>query len=153
MDNLLNDMHKLLMKDLITPILKTAFEKCGDSIALTKQKYMFMDIEGVKPIDLLDFMSKNEVPRDAEFGNNNVCLEWTVEVPTTDEERKAHMRKRFERYAWSAVYACLTGNGWRRVRWGQPEDDKNFKDTDIYDMYIVDDLEGLVAHYSLRFAR
>ena len=86
--------------------------------------------------------------------NNDVYLQWKVEVNKTEKELRAEARKRFERFAWYAIFKILSKDGYLRSPFNQGADYiEGFNDTTIYDLYINKDFDTLVAYYSLGFRK
>lgn len=148
------------MKNLITSALNDAMIKLVDQVPLTKKEMMSISIIDVSPLDLVNFMKDNNIPDDAEFGGrdngydawDDICLEWTIDVPTTDDDRLKFKRNRFSGVAFRFVYDTLIDNGYERTGYNSGLL-KDFDDTTVYDMYMAQDFDRLVKYYSLPFKK
>jgi len=151
------------MKDLIINALADAFKKLNKQIPTTKKKVVIVNLENkdVSPINLKQFMIDNNIPNDAYFhteecntlgGYVEVCLAYTIDVPTTEKDKLNFKRERFRNIAWKFVFDTLISNGYKRVGCYSNEF-KEFKDTTVYDMYINKEFDRLTKYYSLSFKK
>lgn len=148
------------MKELMIQALEEAFVKVNHAIPKTKKKFESVSIMDVNPIDLITFMEKNEIPETASFGGrdnghdgwNDILLEWTIYVPTTEKDNLTFLRKQFVNYAWRAMYDLLLQNGYKRVGYNTGHL-AQFDDTTVYDMYINKEFDRLEKYYSLPFVK
>ena len=147
------------METLIKLALLQAFEKVTESIPQTKKETVFVNIEDVKPIDLTDFMTDNNIPENAYFcGKDNGYDGWecnsylcyTVDVPTTEKDKLTFKKKQFNSRAFKCVFDILTINGYYRTGFNSGLL-KEFDDTTVFDMYINKDFDRLTKYYSLHF--
>lgn len=147
------------MKELIIQALFVALEKLERSVPKTKRELKEIRIGDVKPLELADFMKKNGVPDNAEFssrcseddGYDDIVLDWYIDVPTTHKDNMEYRKRRFDTYAFKAIYDLLIANGYRRKGFDSGLL-KNFKDTTPYEMYVKGDYDRMTEYYSLSFA-
>ena len=148
------------MQELLKDVLKGVLNRARKSTPQTKKSVRSISIIDVDPFDLQNFMKDNNIPESAYFhGRDNgydawddIILEWTVDVPTTDEDKDNYVRDRFNASAFKNVYDALTTNGYTRVGYSTGLL-KEFKDTTIYDMFIEEDFDRLEKYYSLPFKK
>lgn len=148
------------MKDLIIKALNDAYAKFDKTIPLTKKEDKFISIVGVNPFNIVQFMKNNNVPNDAVFGGtdngydgwNDTGLCWDIDIPTTDKDKIEFKRNKFSTKAFKFIFDILTTNGYKRVGFNSGLL-KQFDDTTVYDMYINNDYDRLVAYYSLSFTK
>ena len=143
------------MKELLKQPLAEAEASVNNSAPKTKNSYKSINIDDVDPKDLALFMKKNNVPDHAYFDADDelYCnLEWVVDVPTTNEDKLKHKRKRFNYRAWLSVRDVLLANGYKRVGYNSGLL-REFNDTTPYDMYMDGDFDRLVRYYSLPFEK
>ncbi len=146
------------MKDLIIIALNNAFTLLEKQIPQTKPKLIEVNIDDVSPLNIVQFMKDNNIPDTAYFGgkdNGNdgfseICLCYTVDIPTTDKDKLTYCKRRFTDIAWRKVYDLLLANGYKRVGYSTFFL-KEFDDTTVYDMYLAKDFDRLVKYYSLPF--
>lgn len=146
------------MKEFIIKALAEAMVKLDKQTPSIKKVPRSISIIDVNPLELTQFMKDNDVPDDAHFdGRDNgydafddILLTWTIEVPTTDDDKLKYRKKRFTDIAWRAVFDLLTTSGYKRVGYSTRLL-KDFDDTCVYDMYIAKDFDRLVKYYSLPF--
>lgn len=144
------------MKELIIKALNRAKELLERQVPLLKGVTKSISIEDISPLDLNRFMVDNNIPASAcfsvggDFDNPCVCLEWIIDVSTTDKDKLEFKRKRFERIAWKFVYDSLIAHGYKRKGFNSGLL-KDFKDTTVYDLYTNGDYDRLVGYYSLMF--
>jgi hypothetical protein len=151
------------MKDLIKNALADAFINLNKQIPTTKKKVVIVNLDdkGVKPINLKQFMIDNNIPDDAYFhteeyntlgGDVEVCLAYTIDVPTTEKDKLKFKKDKFRNIAWKYVFDTLISNGYKRVGCYSSEF-KEFDDTTVYDMYINKEFDRLTKYYSLSFKK
>ena len=149
------------MKDLIKKALDDAFILLEKRIPQTKKEIKYINIEDVKPSELTQFMKDNNIPDDADFvcGKPNgydsfdeVCLSFSVDIPTTEKEKLKFCRSAFTSIAWQFVYDLLIKNGYKRISYNSASL-KQFDGTSVYEMYINNDYDLLVKYYSLSFVK
>ena len=148
------------MKELIIEALTAAMAVADKRTPTTKKKTKYVNIEQVKPSDIVAFMKENNIPDDAEFGGkpngydafDQVCLCFDVTVETTGQDRENHKRNIFTSIAFSHVLGLLTQNGYKRVGYNSGLL-KEFADTTIYDLFVKEDFDRLETYYSLAFVK
>ena len=149
------------MKNLIITALDEAMKKLDKQTPSTKKVCKDINIDDVRPIDLVNFMEDNDIPRDAWFSSTqnsydafegDFKLEWEIDLPTTDKDKLAFRKKRFTQIAWKYVYDSLIANGYERVGFDSGKL-KEFYNTIIYEMYLAKDFDKLVKRYSLSFKK
>jgi len=148
------------MKDLIIQALNDAIVILDNRIPQTKKKTIYVNIDDVKPADILSFMKDNDIPATAEFGGkpngydafDEVCLVYDVDIPTTEKDKLKAKKDRFTNIAFRAVYDLLIANGYKRVGYRSGLL-KPFDNTTVYDMYINKEFDRLVEYYSLPFVK
>lgn len=148
------------MTELLISALDEAFIILNKSIPQTKKITKSISILDVKPIELVSFMRNNDIPDEAYFdgkdnrydGWNDIQLSWEVDVPTTDKDKLDFCRRRFNDIAFTLIYNSLTTNGFKRITLTSSFF-KEFKDTNIYDMYVNKDFERLEKYYSNYFVK
>jgi hypothetical protein len=148
---------EISMKVLIIKALNSAFELMNKKIPLTKKKSKSLQIQDVAPIDLFDFMTKNNIPNDCYFDAEGEDFEikypllcWEIDIPTTDEDQLTFKKTRFTGIAGVQVHHTLLNNGY--VKKNNALDvvlvSKLLYQTTVYDMYINKEWEKLVEYYS-----
>jgi hypothetical protein len=148
------------MKELIVQALSAAIVLLESRIPQTKKKTIYVNIDDVKPSDILSFMKDNDIPDTAEFGGkpngydafDEVCLVYDIDIPTTDKDKLKAKKDRFTNIAFRAVYDLLIVNGYKRVGYRSGLL-KPFDNTTVYDMYINKEFDRLVEYYSLPFVK
>lgn len=148
------------MKDLIKKALDDAFILLEKRIPQTKKEIKYVNIEDVKPSELIQFMRDNNIPDDADFDGkpnaydsfDEVCLSFSVDIPTTKKDKLKFCRSAFTSIAWQFVYDLLIKNGYKRVGYNSALL-KPFQWTSAYEMYIDNDYDSLVKYYSLSFVK
>ena len=148
------------MKDLIKKALDDAFILLEKRIPQTKEEIKYVNIENVKPSELTQFMKDNNIPDDADFNGkpngydsfDEVCLSFSVNIPTTEKDKLRFCRRIFTSIAWEIVYDLLIKNGYKRVGYNTAAL-KQFYGATVYDMYIDNDYDMLVKYYSLPFVK
>lgn len=149
------------MKEYIIKALDDTNVKVEKQVPTKKKKYKSLSILDVKPIELLQFMQKNNIPDDAEFdgvengydGWDDIVLSWQIDVPTSEKDKNEYRMKRFEVISWKHVYDILISNGYKRLGGWNGSDFKQFKDTSLYQMYLDKDFDRLVKYYSYYFTK
>ena len=148
------------MKDLIIKALDDALILLEKRIPQTKKEIKYVNIEDVKPSELTQFMRDNNIPDDADFDGkpndydsfDEVCLSFSVDIPTTEKDKLKFCRSAFTSIAWKFVYDLLIKNGYKRVGYNTASL-KQFYGATVYDMYIDNDYDMLVKYYSLPFVK
>lgn len=146
------------MKDLLIVALGDAYILLEKQVPKTKKQAVYVNIDHVRPIDLIQFMKDNGIPEDADFAGkpngydsfDEICLCYDIEVPTTEKERMAFKIRKFESIAASKVYNVLRSHGYRRKGFNSGLL-KQFDDTTVYDMFVSENLDRIVEYYSLQF--
>jgi hypothetical protein len=146
------------MKDFIIIALDNALIKLDKQTPLIKKQVESISIIDVNPIDINRFMLANDIPNDAYFnGRDNgydvwddICLSWTIDVPTTDKDRLKYRQRRFTTIAHKNLYDLLIANGYKRVGFNSGLL-RDYDNTTVYDMYIDKDYDRLIKYYSLSF--
>lgn len=148
------------MKDLIKKALDDAFIVLEKRIPQTKVECEYVNIEDVKPLELIQFMKDNNIPDNAEFAGkpngydafDQVCLCYDIHIPTTKTDKLKFCKHSFTSIAWRFVYYLLIRNGYKRVGYNTALL-KQFYEATVYDMYINNDYDMLVKYYSLAFIK
>lgn len=148
------------MKDLIIKALDDALILLEKRIPQTKKEIKYVNIEDVKPSELTQFMKDNNIPDDADFDGkpngydsfDEVCLSFSVDIPTTEKDKLKFCRSAFTSIAWKFVYDLLIKNGYKRVGYNSALL-KPFEWTSVYEMYINNEYDSLVKYYSLSFVK
>jgi hypothetical protein len=148
------------MKNLIEKALTEAMVKLDKQTPQTKKSTKSVSILHVAPVDLPQFMTDNEIPKDACFdGRDNgydawddILLSWTVDVPTTTADKMKFRMKRFTNLAWTEMYALVLKNGYKRVGYNTALL-REFENTCVYEMFIAQDFDRLEKYYSLPFVK
>ena len=146
------------MKNLLIPLLDTAYNKLIQQIPKTKRTVRTIPINNISPMELPDFINNNNIPKDCwfhmddcgVFSSFELELAWYVDIPTTEKDGVDYCRKRFTSVAWSIIYKDMLENGYKRIGVNSAEF-KKYKDTTIYDMYMEKDFDRLAQYYSLYF--
>jgi hypothetical protein len=148
------------MKNIIITLLAEALTKVEAQIPNTKKIEREISINDVRPLDIPDFMKKNNIPDDAYIGGvdngydgwdaGQLRLIWEVYVPLTDKDKLLHRKSRFTSVAFKLMYDYLTNNGYKRNSFNTARL-REFKDTTVYDMYMNQEYDKLVDYYSLSF--
>lgn len=147
------------MKQLIIEALQSVDIDKG--INKTKQQTVSMDIEGLTLAELQKAAIENNVPENAtisytgdwqgDYMNGaSACMEWVIQVPTTEKDKDKQRRTLFERQAWKAVYDKLTSNGYKRVGFNSGEL-RRFANVSNYDLFINGDYDTLTEYFGLYF--
>ena len=147
------------MKTLIIQALNDALIKLDKITPQTKKIVKQVNIDNVKPLDIVTFMKENDIPDTAYFGGkensydafNEICLCYDINIPTTDKDKLIFKRHRFSTIAFKSVYDLLTSNGFKRVGFNSGLL-KEFNDTTVYDLFINNEFDRLVKYYSLSFS-
>ena len=143
------------MKDLIIKALDEAFALLEKQVPQTKNVTKYKCISGDNVKDIVKFMAENNIPDSAWFDtdeNDKACLCYEMNVQTTDKEKLAFKKRRFNNAVWSFVYKALTQNGYKRTGFNSYLL-KEFDDTTVYDMYMAKDFDRLCKYYSLSFIK
>lgn len=148
------------MKNLLTKALDDAFITLENQVPQTKKKTETINIQDVKPSELMSFIKSNDIPNDAYFsgtdngydGWDDIVLAWEVDIQTTEKDKLEFKRRRFTNIAFKKVYDLLTKNGYKRVGYNTGLL-KQFDDTTIYDIYMDKNFDRLVKYYSLSFVK
>jgi len=148
------------MKDLIIKALDDALILLEKRIPQTKKEIKYVNIDDVTPLELIQFMKDNNIPDDADFDGkpndydsfDEVCLSFSVDIPTTEKDKLKFCRSAFTSIAWKFVYDLLIKNGYKRVGYNSALL-KPFEWTSAYEMYINNDYDMLVEYYSLPFVK
>lgn len=146
------------MKDLLIVALGDAYILLEKQVPKTKIQAVYVNIEHVRPIDLIQFMKDNGIPEDADFAGKSdrydtyceACLCYDIEVATTAMDQLKFKVDRFQSVAWSKVYPLLKSHGYRRRGFNSGLL-KQFDNTTVYDMFVSGDFDRLVKYYSLPF--
>ena len=147
------------MKQLIIEALQDIDIDKG--INQTKQQTTSLEIEGMTLAELQKAVIENNVPEDATISYNgdwqgdymngaSACMEWVIQVPTTEKDKEKQRRTMFEHRAWKAVYDKLTNNGYKRVG-GNSTELRRFINVSRYDLFIKGDYDTLSEYYALSF--
>lgn len=147
------------MKNLIIEALQSVDANKG--IAKTKNVSTFLSIEGMTVAELQQFIQDKDVPDNAVITynaewqgdymqNGDAALEWTIQVPTTNEEQEKQRKTLFEHRAWKAVYDKLTSNGYTRKS-PSIESFKKWRDVSRYDLFVNGDMDALAEYYETAF--
>jgi hypothetical protein len=149
--------NTLTLKMIVKIALKDAMVVLDRTTPTTKKVIKSKSITDIMPIDLMDFMAKNNIPDDAVFdGNDNgydawddILISWKIEVPTTEKDRLDYRRRRFSTLAFSKVAKLAEANKYKRLSVASyllKELDDN-----IYDIYRTKGFDRLTQHYALYF--
>lgn len=146
------------VKHIIISVLNNAHNDVCNQVPLTKIATKSIQIDDIKPVNLLSFMQENKIPDNAYFnGRNNgydgfdaILLEWAIDVPTTEKDKAAFLKKRFNTIAGSRVYKTLSERGYKREGFNSGLL-AAYDDTTVYDMYIAKDWDRLLNYFSLAF--
>lgn len=142
------------MKELLKEAYLSCMANILDNIPKTKRKERYIDIEEVKPIDLISFMEENDIPPTAWFDNviykddeeiEGIYLTWSIQVPLTKEDIVNHIERRFNANIFKYVYNILTKNGFTRLS------SSKVGMKSPYNMFKNQEHDKLVEYYSLRF--
>lgn len=136
-------------------LLNQAFILTNSQAPKTKKKTKTISLDGITPNALQAFMVNNAIPADAWFtildnGWADVGLAWEMDVPTTEEDKTAFVKERFQYVAWSLVYKTLTEKGYKRQGFNTSLL-KSF--ASVYEMYTNKEFDRLAEYYSLYFAK
>lgn len=146
------------MKDLLITALNEAYTILENRTPQTKKELKQLTISDVNPLELTKFITDNNIPLDCWFGGidngydgySDICLNWEIDVPTTEKDKLKFSNDRFRSIAWKIIFDSLTNNGFKRI--GVPSHLlSQYSDTTVYKMYIEKDYERLVKYYSLYF--
>lgn len=146
------------MEELITPVLKAAFVRLQSQIPQTKKQIESLSICDTSPLGMSAFMAENGIPDDAYFsGRDNgydawddILICWEIDVPTTEKDKLAFCKERFERIAFKFVSDELKSKNYQRVPYSISRS-KQFADTSVYQMYLDKEFGKLANYYSLFF--
>lgn len=148
------------MKDFIISTLDEANIKLEKSVPQVKKKTIYVCIDDVSPLGIVQFMADNNIPDTACFGGRDngydafdqICLCYDVDIPTTDKDKDKYRKERFTSYAFKPLYDLLLNNGYKRI--GSSSGlYKEFDKTSVYEMYMAKEFDKLVQYYSLSFAK
>lgn len=157
--------------DLIKKALDEAFVLLQKQVPQTKKETKSIEIDDVKPIDLIEFMKDNNIPdtayfdsSESHFNSSILMLSWQIDIPTTEKEKLEYKNRRFHDIAFSCVYKSLTSNGYKRVS-GYDHKRITYKKIDsirniilfdqksIYDIYMDKGFDKLIEYYSMYFQK
>jgi len=157
------------MKDLIIQALDEAYDFLEKNVPQTKKRNctFVIDIEGKTPYEIISFMKENNIPENAKINcyihNDEYiesCLEYIIDIPTTEKDIVNYKRNNFDVIAFKIVYQLLTKNGYKRIKYKSPFEYFNLsyeftkKGNQIYDLYLIKkDFDKLVEYYSLNFEK
>ena len=146
------------MKDFIKAVLDEAIIKLENSVPQTKKKTIYVCIDDVSPLNIVQFMKDNDIPDDACFGGRDngydafdqICLCYDIDIPTTDKDKDKYRKERFTGLVFKPLYDLLLANGYKRISsWSSLY--KEFDKTSVYEMYMAKEFDRLVQYYSLSF--
>mgnify|MGYP000719419018 CR=1 FL=1 len=145
------------MKELIIKVLKELHSEIKSQLPKEKTKVESLSIREVQPMFLRRFMSENGIPETAYFdGRDNghdawddILISWDIKVPTTEYDKEATMKRRFNSFAFIRVQETLLKNNYVRAHFPMP--DSQFKFITEYDMYVKEEYDRLVQYYSPAF--
>ena len=148
------------MKELIKQALNNALQISETKIPKTKKETKYLNIENIKPFELSDFLIKNNFPKNCWFGWKpngydsfaEVCLCYEIETPLDKKEIESFKNTKFHQIAFNEVYKILTSNGYKRKGFNSNET-KQFKNTNILQIFMNNDIETLEKYYSLYFKK
>lgn len=146
------------MKDIIINALTEALKEFEKRVPQTKTITKSISIKDIKPIELLSFMKKKDIPDTARFngrdngydGWDDILLSWDVKIPTTNKDKDEYRKRVFSTTAFQTVYNLLTNNGYKRVPYNASQLNE-FKNKTVYGMLINKEYDKLVNYYSLAF--
>jgi len=149
----MNTAVKTFLKTIIQTHLELSIELLEKQVPKHKKSAKYISIDHVSPMDLPQFISENNIPKECCFTtdvNEDVSLYWEIDVPTTDQDKLIFKRKRFDSILWTYIYKTMIENGYKRkgVDSGLF---KQFNDATIYDRYVNKDFDRIVDYYSLCF--
>jgi len=149
----MNTAVKTFLKTIIQTHLELSIELLEKQVPKHKKSAKYISIDHVSPMDLPQFISENNIPKECCFTtdvNEDVSLYWEIDVPTTDQDKLIFKRKRFDSILWTYIYKTMIENGYKRkgVDSGLF---KQFNDATIYDRYVNKDFDRIVDYYSLYF--
>ena len=148
-------------ESLIADALLGAMRRLTESAVQTKTITKDRDVSDKSPAEIVALMAEESIPDTAWLsGSNNgydgwtpgeILLCWEVEVPTTEDDKRRHIKSRFNNnVAWKYVHDSVTANGFKRVSFNSGRL-REFSGTTAYDMFIEGDIKRLCDFYSLWF--
>lgn len=153
------------MKELIKIALDIIHEELQNKLPKTKKtkkKLKSINISSIDPLELGEFIENNEIPDNAYFSvsdcdggimsYNEPCLDWYIDIPTTEEDKLKYYKDRFNKTAWHSVRPILLDNGYKRTHFNSVKF-REFKNTSIVEMYTNKDFDKLEQYYSLYFKK
>lgn len=147
------------MKELIIEAIQGIDLEKG--INKTKSQSTYQSVEGLTVAELQQFIQDKDVPGNAVITYNaewqgdyiqhvEAALEWTIQVPITNEEQEKQRRTLFSHRAFKAVANKLTNNGYKRTSYDSSQHHR-FKNISEYDLYLNGDYDTLTEYYGLFF--
>ena len=144
------------MNELIRKALDDASNLLEKQTPQTKTTIKSICIDDIMPYELTSFMKKNKIPDNVFFNSNeengSIYLMWEVFIPTTEKDKLEYKRKRMRDVAFKFIYETLTKNGYERIPLNS-DHFKKYRNFNIYDMYLNDDINGIVDYYSSYFRK
>lgn len=148
------------MKDLIIQALTKALPQLESRVPKTKGHTKYFDINGISPIELVEFMRANNIPDNTYFAGipnsydsfDGIALAYDISIDTSELEREKFKNRVFTDIAYKEVFNLLKENGFIKVGYNTALL-KDFKDTTVLKMFIAEDFDRLVKYYSLSFKK
>lgn len=143
------------MREFLTQALSDAFKSLNKTTPKTKKDIVWININRIKPSDIGKFIKDKDIPEHAYFNidcDDNICICYNYDVPTTNDERLEYKRRVFRDKVLFKLHKLLTENGYKRIGFCSSKL-KDFKDLNIYDSYIKGDIDIIEKYYSLFFQK
>lgn len=156
-------MEPITIRQVLEQALPLALEKLEAKVPLTKNEFRTVDLSDVKPKNLQQFIQDAGLEgEDLQFtisheedgfswqGTHTLALCYWTTVDTTEDERLAFRRKRFDDALWAQMYRLLWDAGYTRVGSGLGVFEK-FEGKPLYDWYSEGRIDILEMRYGWSF--
>ena len=148
------------MKNLVIEAINETFEKMERITPTQKGRNHFVSIQGVNPLQLVEFMEENNIPKDATFeGQNNSYdayddfgLSWVTPIPTTQADKDRFQKDWFNRNFGEKVGYLLKDNGYKRIPYNSLLF-KKFNSTCKLTEYKNSNFDFFVEYFSLLWVK
>ena len=143
------------MREFLIQALSDAIKSLDKTTPKTKKDVAYIEINNIKPIDIGKFIKDKDIPEHAYFNtdcDDNVCICYNYDVPTTKKEQHEHKRRVFHDKVFQKLHKSLTSNGYKRIGFDSSLL-KVFDNLNIYDAYLKGDIDIIEKYYFLFFQK
>lgn len=143
------------MIEIVIRTLDEAHDKLLSRIPKTKSQIVYVNIEDVSPLKLMEFMKENNIPDDANFDGEpngydaykNICLSYYIDVPLTEKDILTYKIANFQSIACQMISDALKLNGYVKVGFDSLEFRK-FKHISLYQLYVDKDFDSIFKYFT-----